>query len=172
MTLRRVICIAAMALPVAGMPAAAQFQSAPMSQAAPAQEPPPCLKKFLSLRDDATRKAEAIQAAGKRKQKPTAQEACKLFNTFIAAEDKLIKYTVDNSVWCGIPDQVVHQMKEAHAKSSAARTRICRVAASGPPQPRAPSLSDALGTDVPTSDNIKTGHGTFDTLTGTPLGNR
>jgi hypothetical protein len=172
MTLCRVICIAAIALPIAGTPAAAQFQSAPMSQAGPSQQPPACLKKFLALRDDAAKKADAIQAAGKSKQKPTPQEACKLFNTFIAAEDKLIKYASDNSVWCGIPDEVVHQMKEAHVKSSAVRTKVCRVAAAGPPRPRGPSLSDALGTNVPTTDNIKTGHGTFDTLIGTPIGNR
>jgi hypothetical protein len=171
MTPARVICIAAIVLPIAAIPASAQFQSAPMSEAAP-QQPPACLKKFLDLRNDATKKAEAIQAAGKSKQKPTAQEACKLFSTFVAAEDKLIKYAAANSVWCGIPDEVVHQMKDAHVKSTAARTRICRLAAAGPSRPRGPSLSDALGTNVPTADNIKSGHGTFDTLIGTPLGNK
>jgi hypothetical protein len=31
-------------------------------------------------------------------------------------------------------------------------------------------LSDALSSPVPDSNNIKTGRGTFDTLTGSPLG--
>lgn len=172
MTLRRVICIAAIALPIAGTPAIAQFQAAPMSEAAPQQQPPPCLKKFIALRDETAKKAEAIQTAGNRKQKPSAQDACKLFNSFIAAEDKLIKYATENSVWCGIPDEVVQQMKEAHVKSSAVRTKVCRVAAAGPPQPRGPSLSEALGANVPTTDNVKTGLGTFDTLIGSPLGDR
>jgi len=40
------------------------------------------------------------------------------------------------------------------------------------PQKKAPSLSDALGTpSVDSASNTKTGHGgTFDTLTGNPLG--
>lgn len=167
MNLRRAVCVAAIALPIAAVPAAAQFQPPPTQQQAP-----PCLKKFVALRDDAAKKAAAIQAAGERKPKPSAQVACRLFNNFIAAESKLLKYASDNSVWCGIPDQVVQQIKQAHAKTSATRTKICRVAAAGPPQPRGPSLSDALGATVPDANNIKPGHGTFDTLTGTPLGNR
>jgi hypothetical protein len=43
--------------------------------------------------------------------------------------------------------------------------------AAQPQRPAGPSLSDALGGPIPDSSNIKTGRGTFDTLTGTPLGN-
>ncbi len=35
-----------------------------------------------------------------------------------------------------------------------------------------PTLSDALTAPVTDASNIKTGRGTFDTLTGTPLGNK
>jgi hypothetical protein len=38
------------------------------------------------------------------------------------------------------------------------------------PQPKAPTLSDALGTPtLDTRKNTKTGKGTLDTLTGNPL---
>lgn len=175
MILRRAISVAAIALPIAGTPAVAQFQSPPAAQArpAPVQQPePPCLKTFIALRNEAAKKAAAIQAASQRKQKPTARVVCTLFNGFIAAEGKLLKYAVANSTWCGIPDKIVKEIKAAHAKSSATRTKICRIAAAGPPRPSGPSLSDALGTNLPTADNIKPGHGTFDTLTGTALGNK
>jgi hypothetical protein len=80
----------------------------------------------------------------------------------------MLKYTNDNGVWCGIPPQVTGQLKEAVAKVSEIRTKVCQAASA--PAARAPSLSDALTNPVPDSNNIKTGRGTFDTLTGTPLG--
>ena len=50
------------------------------------------------------------------------------------------------------------------------RARVCEAAAHPPIAPHAPTLSDALGTPTPVdSTNIKSGRGTFDTLTGTPL---
>jgi len=141
-----------------------QFQPAP-----PQQQEPPCMAEFVKLREDAAGKARKIEAATKQKVRPSAQTACRLFNTFAAAEVKLIKYAEKNKDWCGIPDEFIKQMKEAHARTDETRDRICQVAAA-PPRPAGPSLSEALGATAPTPDNIKTGHGTFDTLTGTPLG--
>ena len=167
MNLRRAVVIAAFAsvLAAAAAPVAAQSQPAPQGQ-----QPPPCVKEFFRLRGVAEKRAAAIRAASERKAPP--QEACKLFNSFSAAEAKMLKYATDNSVWCGIPAQVVSGIKQSHAKTTEMRTRICRIAAAGPPRPAGPSLSDALSGNVPDSSNIKTGHGTFDTLTGTPLGTK
>jgi hypothetical protein len=164
MDLRRASYIAALlSLGTAGT-AAAQFQ--PM---APPQQPPPCVKAFIKLRDDAASKAKAIREASSRKATP--QEACHLFGALVAAEAKMVKYASANNVWCGIPEQAVKQMKQEHAKATEMRTKICRVAAA--PQLRAPTLSDALGANVPDTSNMKPGHGgTFDTLTGSPLGSR
>jgi len=164
MSLRRASCIAACLLPFAAGTAAAQF---PAPQA-PQQEPP-CATEFFKLRDTAGKKAEAIRAASQRHAPP--QEACGLFNAFSAAEAKMLKYAIDNSVWCGIPPQIITQIKEQHAKSNEIRTKICQAAAA-PPRPAGPTLSDALSAPITDSNNIKTGRGTFDTLTGTPLGNR
>jgi hypothetical protein len=164
MNLRPALFIAACLMLAAARPAAAQFQTAPMQQ-----QQPPCLTQFTKLRDDARGKAARIEAAGKAKQKPSPQVACRLFNAFSAAEAKLVKYADENSVWCGIPKEVITNMKAQHTKTSEIRTRICRAAAA-PPRPRGPSLSDALAAPVPNADNIKTGRGTYDTLTGTPLG--
>jgi hypothetical protein len=136
------------------------------------QQEPPCIKEFTKLRDDAQKRAGAIQAASQREPKPTVKQACGLFNSFSAAEAKLIKYAVENAASCGIPAQAITSMKQAHAKTTEMRTNVCRAAAQGPPRPAAPSLSDALSAPVPDSNNIRTGRGTFDTLTGSPLGNR
>jgi hypothetical protein len=161
MNLRRALLIAACLWPSAVVPAAAQFPPPPQ------QQEPPCVKEFGKLRDEAAKKAQAIRAAGERHAPP--QEACGLFNAFSAAEAKMIKYAVDNMVWCSIPQQVIDNIKQQHGKTLGFRTKICQAAAA-PPRPVGPSLSDALTAPITDSNNIKTGRGTFDTLTGTPLG--
>ena len=163
MDLRRALLIAACVLPSAAAMAASPFEPAP-----PQQEPA-CVKEFMKLRDEAGKKASAIREASARK--ATAPEACKLFNVFVAAEAKMMKYAETNSVWCGIPPQVVTGIKQSHVKALEIRTRVCQAAAQ-PARPAGPTLSDALTAPVTDSSNIKPGGGTFDTLTGTPLGSK
>ena len=143
-------------------------RAAPFSQPQAQQSEPPCIKDFVKLREDAQKKAGAIQAAGKRKAPP--KEACDLFNAFYAAEAKLIKFASANQASCGIPPQAIDGMKEQHTKTAGIRSNVCRVAAAGPPRPAGPNLSDALSAPITSENNIKTGRGTFDTLTGSPLG--
>jgi hypothetical protein len=162
MNLRRALLIAACLMPFGVAPVAAQFPPAP-------QQAPPCVQEFGRLRDDAGKKAAAIRVASAHK--APASEACKLFNVFSAAEEKMVKYAEANSVWCGIPPQIITQIKQQHAKTAEIRTRVCQAAAA-PPRPVGPTLSDSLGAPITDSNNIKTGRGTFDTLTGTPLGSR
>ncbi len=89
---------------------------------------------------------------------------------FVAAEDKIVKFLIDNKTWCGVPDQAVTAAKASHEKSVKFRDAACTEA----PEPKAPSLSDAIKTtpvDSATNTTTKLGHGgTFDTLTGNPLG--
>jgi hypothetical protein len=162
MNVRRALFIAAFLVPGMAGSAAAQFQPMP-------QQEPPCLAAFSKLRDDAQHKGEAIAKAGKHKTSP--QEACRLFTALTAAEAKMVKYAVENATWCGIPQQALAQMKQGHDKANEMRTKICRIAAA-PPVPQGPTLSDALGGGgIPSANNIKTGRGgTYDTLTGAPIG--
>jgi len=146
--------------------ASAQFQPMQPMQPPQPQQQPPCVQEFFKLRDDAEKKAAAIKAANDRKISP--REACPLFGALLAAQNKMLKYTNDNGVWCGIPPQIADQLKQAVAKVSEIRTKVCQAASA--PAARTPTLSDALSSPVPDSDNIKTGRGTFDTLTGNPLG--
>jgi hypothetical protein len=161
MSLRRAFFAACMIGLYAGT-ANAQFQP-PAAQ----QQETPCVQEFFKLRDDAEKKGHAIKAANDRKATP--KEACQLFGAFITAQTKMLKYATENTVWCGIPPQVVETIKQSVTKISEVRTRVCQAAAA-PVQQTGPSLSDALSSPVPDSKNIKTGRGTFDTLTGSPLG--
>lgn len=164
MSLRRALLIAAFALPAAAGPAAAQFQPQPQAQP---QQQPACMQEFLRLRGDAEKRGMAIKVASERK--ATAKEACALFNAFSAAEGKMVKYATESGVWCGMPPQVLEQMKQAHTHTVQLRAKICQAAAM-PQRAPGPTLSDSLAAPVPDASNIKTGKGTYDTLTGAPLG--
>jgi hypothetical protein len=186
MNLRRALIIAACLLPAA--PAAAQ--SPWPQQAQPAQSPwpqtaqpapspwtqpaqpaePPCYRQLIKLRDDAQKKAGAIQAASKNR--PNARVVCGLFTSFVAAEGKLIKYASESKDSCGMPAQVLEGMRRQHTQTIGIRTKICNAATAQQQGPSGPSLSDALSAPIPDSANIKTGRGTYDTLTGAPLGSK
>jgi len=162
MMLRRAMCVAACLVPVLAGSAAAQTPPGGGGT-------PPCFEEFGKLREATEKRAIAIRDASQRKADP--KEACGLFTAFVNAEAKMIKYATDNQVWCGIPAQIIEGMKKGHAQATSVRTKICNAAAA-PARPAAPTLSDALTAPVPNSNNIKTGRGTFDTLTGSPLGAR
>jgi hypothetical protein len=136
------------------------------SAAAPPQEPP-CFKDFVALRTDAEKKRGAIEAASKKKVPP--QVACRLFGDYSASEVKLIKFVTSNIEKCGMPKELLDNLNKGHAQTTQIRTRVCEVAAAGPPKPAGPRLSDVLGSPVPDASNVKPGRGTFDTLSGSPL---
>jgi hypothetical protein len=141
--------------------------SALAAQAQMGGQAPPCMNDFLPLRQQAEKRAAAIKAAADRKAPP--EEACKLIQQFQAAEAKMISFAEKNNVWCGIPPEVIKQMKAGAVRTQQARTQAC--AAASAPRARAPSLSEALGTSrAPAPETAVTGRGTFDTLTGNPLG--
>jgi len=176
MSLRRALVIAVLMLSPAA-PAAAQQPAPNPFDRPPATNPfdnppvqqgePPCIKEFVRLRDDAEKLAVQVMAAQKRK--APLPEACKLLTVFAASQDKFLKYAKANQSTCGIPAELVQKIGVGHANVVKARTKVCEMAAQ-PPRPAGPSLSDALSAPVTDSSNIRTGRGTFDTLTGTPLG--
>jgi hypothetical protein len=127
---------------------------------------PPCMTEFSKLRDDVQKRGLAAKAAGARK--APREEMCKHITAYSAAELKWVKFTESNVTTCGIPVQVVNQLKEIHGHTEQTKEKICAAgpaAAAGPP-----SLSDALGTTkLPTPDTTKSGSGTLDTLTGNAI---
>jgi len=132
------------------------------------QAPPPACQQLLSTRDEVNKHGAALKAAGEKKAPP--DELCKLFKAFVAVETKMIKGLQEHSATCGVPPEVIKQVKEGHGKASEMSKKICDIAAQGPRQ-AGPSLSDALGTTplMPDASATKKGSSTFDTLTGSPL---
>jgi len=136
---------------------------------APQQGPPPACQQLIAYRDDTQKHGQALQAAGKKKAPP--EEVCKLFKAFLASESKMIKGLEEMSATCGVPGEVITQLRTNHSKASQVGKQVCDAAAQGPRQ-AGPTLSDALGSTPMVPDAAtasKSGRGTFETLSGSPL---
>lgn len=156
-----------MALALAVSTAAVSSASAQQFPAAmPAAGPPaasPCAQ-FGPLNVTAREKGQAIGAAQKRH--ADRKEMCTLVSTFAVAEGAVIKFLETNQTWCGVPPEAIKVAKANHEKTLKFKELACAPA----PTPKIPTLSEAIGTPkLDTGKNTKTGHGTFDTLTGNPL---
>jgi hypothetical protein len=124
---------------------------------------PPCVAEFAKLRDDVQKRGLVAKAAGEHK--VSREEMCKHITSYSAAELKWVKYTEANVRTCGIPAEVVQQLKQVHTNTEQTKEKICAAAPAPPP----PSLSDALGTSKLPVDTKKSAGGTLDTLTGSAL---
>ena len=123
----------------------------------------PC-EGFRPLTEVAQKRGAAIGAAQKRH--PDRKEMCTLVSQFYVAESAVVKFLEVNQQWCGVPPDAVKSAKANHEKTLKFKEMVCAPA----PQPKIPTLSDAIDTPkLDTAKNTKTGHGTFDTLTGNPL---
>jgi hypothetical protein len=132
---------------------------------APQQAPPQCAA-FPKLRDDAAQKANVVSEIGKKHGDRAAM--CVAVTRFYEAEQKVVKFLEENKAQCGVPDQAIQQAKVIHGNTQKFKDNVC---AEGP-KVKIPTLSDAISTTpVDTPKNTKTGPGTFNTLTGNPLGN-
>jgi hypothetical protein len=142
--------------------------AAPPTQAGPSDD---CMKGFLPLREEAEKRGKLIKAASDRHAPPT--EACKLIENFAQVEIKMIKYVEVHTASCGIPAQILDQLKHGHKNTEGMQQKVCSVAQQMQKQgPAGPSLSDVLGsaTALPEAAAAKkSGGGTFDTLSGNVL---
>jgi hypothetical protein len=152
---------------IAFHPAAAAFALCLGVGTALAQQMPAQCGQFGTLTQEAQKKADAVSAA--MKAKVDRKQICTLMTSFVTAEAAVVKFLQENKTWCGVPDQAVAISTANHEKSMKFRTSVC---ADDEPHLKAPSLSDAIKTpDVDSSANTKTGgYGTFNSLTGNPLG--
>jgi len=128
-----------------------------------------CMAEVGPLLQDAEEKGKAIQRAAATKKQPVV---CQAFRNLATAEGKVVKYFEDHGAECGVPPDALKARRGNLAKIVEVRTRVCDTAAA--PAPRAPSLSDALGTSrIPSVNTDVPAHtkrgSTFDTLTGNPL---
>jgi hypothetical protein len=70
---------------------------------------------------------KGIQEAHQRK--ASVEEACPLFENFLAAQTKFIKEIEDNGRVCGAPPDLLKQIRENHAKASQSGKDVCEAAA-------------------------------------------
>lgn len=129
-----------------------------------------CLKDFIPLREEAEKRGKLIKAASDRHASP--EEACGLIRSFGQSELKMIKYIETHSAKCGIPPQVLEQMKTGHKNSEGMMQKVCAAAQQAQNRPPAgPTLSDVLGSAaaLPEATKSKKGGSTFDTLNGNVL---
>jgi hypothetical protein len=130
-----------------------------------------CMKGFMPLRQEAEKRGKLIKAASDRHASP--DEACKLINNFGVAEVKMLRYVEGHVAQCGIPPQVLDQLRTGHKNTEGMQQKVCAVAQQAAQQqkgPAGPSLSEVLGssTALPEATNTKKGS-TFDTLNGNVL---
>ncbi len=146
-----------------GGPAQGGFSSPGPMGGGPSEAQKVCLT-FPNIREDVEKGAAGIRAASERK--ATRDEVCPLFKAFAAKEAKMVKFLEANQKLCGVPPNIVTQVKQNHAKTVQIRNNVCSAA----PAAAGPTLSDALGGPIIADDtNVRTGRGTFDTLTGNAL---
>jgi len=138
----------------------------PGPMGAPSGGPPPCAVEFGRLREEVQKKGAAAKAAGDRK--VTREEMCKVVQNYSAAEGKWLKFTEAGVTSCGIPPEVVTQLKQVHARTEQAQKNICSAGPAAAAQ-AAPSLSDALGTNRLQLDTKRTGGNYLDTMTGNAI---
>jgi hypothetical protein len=129
--------------------------------------PPPCVTEFSKMREDVQKKGIAAKQASEKH--VTREELCKLITVYSSAEGQWLKFAEKGVSACGIPVEIVTQLKQVHGRTDMAREKIC---AAGPATAAiaGPSLSEALGTSRPTLETKRAaGSNMFDTLTGNAI---
>ncbi len=95
------------------------FAPAGPSQGGPSDD---CMKGFMPLRTEAEKRGKLIKAASERHAAP--DEACKLIGSFAQAEVKMVKYVETHTTQCGIPPQVLEQLKNGHKNTEGMQQRV------------------------------------------------
>jgi hypothetical protein len=128
-----------------------------------------CMREFTVNREEVEKRGQAAKAG--QEKHVTREEMCKLVTVYSAAETKWIKFSESNVTKCGIPKEVVAQLKGVHVHTAQAQKALCSAGPTQAAAPAAPTLSDALGTTkLPSVETEKRKPGgTMDTLTGNPL---
>src|SRR5829696_3848026 len=93
-----------------------------LAQAASCQE----IGNNLGERRDIVQK---LQALGKNKKAMDPKSACSLFGNLVSNGTSAVKWLEANKDWCQIPDAVVENIKQDHARAVDLRGKACKAAA-------------------------------------------
>lgn len=131
-----------------------------------------CNNEFNRLRGEVDKKGAVAKGISDRR--GPREDLCKAITGLHGAMANWAKYAKSKSTACGIPPDAVSQLNAQQVQLAKVQSQVCNPAAAGggpAPAARAPSLSEALGTSRPvTQDNTPAKRGgTLDTLTGTPF---
>jgi hypothetical protein len=91
-----------------------------------------CLQEFTGYRSETEKRAKAAVAASK--ERPTRAQMCDLVAVYSTAELAWLNFAETNMTRCGIPAQVIAQIKSVHARTLDAKRRLCAAGPSGPPE--------------------------------------
>jgi hypothetical protein len=142
---------------------------APRQQGAPAENP--CLKEFIRLRGEVEKKGALAKAVNDRK--GSREEMCAAISGIHAAQVTWVKYAAGEGSKCGIPPDIVKQLRGGQDHLGKLRKNVCAAGPATAGAPAAPSLSEALGTaQLPPStgtEGARKRGGVLDTMTGTPI---
>ena len=153
--------------PGMGMGAPGGGMGAPGGGMNPAREK--CMTEFSKLRGNVENAGKTAKAINDRK--GTREDFCKAITNLSGAQTKWVKYTTEHATSCGIPPDVVSQLKAGATHLAKLKTNVCSGGGAAAGAPAAPSLSEALGTaTMPTTDDApRRRGGTLDTLTGATI---
>ncbi len=84
-------------------------------------------QKLSGKRNSAMGALQNLVKAGKGKMDPIA--ACPLARRLVAVENEMGAYMNKNKDWCSIPDQMIEQFKQGHAKNVNFASQACTFAA-------------------------------------------
>jgi hypothetical protein len=85
-----------------------------------------CSKEWTPLREEAEKRGRLIKAASA--SHAPANEACWLIVNFGMAEVKMLKYVETHVAQCGIPQQVLDQLKTGHKRTETMQQKVCAAA--------------------------------------------
>ena len=98
----------------------------------------------MTLRGERDKHGQAIQAAAKKKM--GAEQLCKLFGAFLAAESNMLKVMEERRTACGVPARVIEQVKAGHGRAAQVSKQVCEVA-QGEPAGLMPTEAGQAGCD-------------------------
>ena len=127
------------------------------------------MTEFGKFRDNVEKAGKVAKAVNDHK--GTREEFCKAITHLHGAQVRWVKYTADHAKNCGIPRDVLTQLKAGAAHLAKLKTNICNGGGAVAGAPPTPSLAEALGTaSMPVTDDApRRRGGTLDTLTGATI---
>jgi hypothetical protein len=107
----------------AGLAALACLAGAPaFAQAASCQDFGQTLTERRSI-------VEKLASMGNKKKQMDAKVACSMFGTLVSNGNSAVKWLETNKDWCQVPDALIENIKQDHARAVDLRGKACKAAA-------------------------------------------